>query len=124
MSYSSELEQSLVQCQPHTGRTHQIRLHLQHLGHPIVNDPLYGFEHSKIYMDDDIYSPSVSVLSDDIIEQGQDLNCQVCPRLTVHESKDRSSLIWLHAKEYKSADWTFTSPLPAWANFTAETIAD
>jgi 23S rRNA pseudouridine1911/1915/1917 synthase len=33
---------SLIACMPHTGRTHQIRVHLQHLGHPIVGDPLYG----------------------------------------------------------------------------------
>jgi 23S rRNA pseudouridine1911/1915/1917 synthase len=33
---------SLVACMPHTGRTHQIRVHLQHLGHPIAGDPLYG----------------------------------------------------------------------------------
>ncbi|KAJ1973650.1 DRAP deaminase, partial [Dimargaris xerosporica] len=32
---------SLVQCKPLTGRTHQIRVHLQYLGHPIGNDPLY-----------------------------------------------------------------------------------
>jgi 23S rRNA pseudouridine1911/1915/1917 synthase len=33
---------SLVRCHLHTGRTHQIRVHLHHLGHPILGDPLYG----------------------------------------------------------------------------------
>lgn len=33
---------SLVECRPKTGRTHQIRVHLKHLGHPVVGDPLYG----------------------------------------------------------------------------------
>ena len=33
---------SLVQCRPKTGRTHQIRIHLAHAGHPIGNDTLYG----------------------------------------------------------------------------------
>ncbi|KAL5022047.1 hypothetical protein ScPMuIL_001202 [Solemya velum] len=35
---------SVVKCMPHTGRTHQIRVHLQFLGHPIVNDPFYNSE--------------------------------------------------------------------------------
>jgi 23S rRNA pseudouridine1911/1915/1917 synthase len=39
---ASSLGKTLIQCQPHTGRTHQIRVHLKHLGHPIVGDPLYG----------------------------------------------------------------------------------
>lgn len=38
---SSETE-SLLACFPHTGRMHQIRVHLQHLGHPIIGDHLYG----------------------------------------------------------------------------------
>ncbi|XP_067130893.1 pseudouridylate synthase RPUSD2-like [Centruroides vittatus] len=33
---------SVVLCKPLTGRTHQIRVHLQYLGHPIINDPLYN----------------------------------------------------------------------------------
>jgi RluA family pseudouridine synthase len=34
--------ESLIQCRPITGRTHQIRLHLSYWGHPIYNDPIYG----------------------------------------------------------------------------------
>lgn len=33
---------SVVRCLPLTGRTHQIRVHLQFLGFPILNDPIYG----------------------------------------------------------------------------------
>ncbi|KAJ8288545.1 hypothetical protein COCON_G00012040 [Conger conger] len=33
---------SVVRCLPLTGRTHQIRVHLQFLGYPILNDPIYG----------------------------------------------------------------------------------
>lgn len=33
---------SLVECALHSGRTHQIRVHLHHLGHPIIGDSLYG----------------------------------------------------------------------------------
>lgn len=33
---------SIVLGKPHTGRTHQIRVHLQYLGYPILNDPIYN----------------------------------------------------------------------------------
>ncbi len=33
---------SLVECRLHSGRTHQIRVHLHHLGHPLLGDKLYG----------------------------------------------------------------------------------
>lgn len=37
---------SLVELTLETGRTHQIRVHLAHLGHPIIGDPVYGPRHS------------------------------------------------------------------------------
>ncbi|RAK85465.1 DRAP deaminase [Aspergillus costaricaensis CBS 115574] len=41
--YTNEDEgYSIVHCLPLTGRTHQIRVHLQFLGHPISNDPIYS----------------------------------------------------------------------------------
>jgi 23S rRNA pseudouridine1911/1915/1917 synthase len=38
----SSPEASLLECRLHSGRTHQIRVHLQHLGHPILGDTVYG----------------------------------------------------------------------------------
>jgi 23S rRNA pseudouridine1911/1915/1917 synthase len=33
---------SLIECRLETGRTHQIRVHLAHIGHPLLGDPVYG----------------------------------------------------------------------------------
>lgn len=41
---------SVVRCEPETGRTHQLRVHLEYLGYPIVGDKIYGGD-GKCYLD-------------------------------------------------------------------------
>ena len=40
---------SLIKVIPHTGRTHQIRVHMAHIGHPLINDFLYGTRGEETY---------------------------------------------------------------------------
>ena len=53
LEYDEILDASLVACYPHTGRTHQIRIHLFHVKHPILGDPIYGatYEAANDYLD-------------------------------------------------------------------------
>lgn len=39
---------SLVECNLETGRTHQIRVHMAYINHPVVGDPLYGFRKNNL----------------------------------------------------------------------------
>ena len=39
---------SLVECRLETGRTHQIRVHMARIGHPVAGDPLYGPQKSRL----------------------------------------------------------------------------
>ena len=35
---------TLIECVLETGRTHQIRVHMSYINHPVVNDPVYGYK--------------------------------------------------------------------------------
>jgi len=52
IEYYPKLDQTLVEAIPQTGRQHQIRVHLHHIKHPIVGDPIYGvdFETADLYL--------------------------------------------------------------------------
>ncbi|WP_102400882.1 RluA family pseudouridine synthase [Haloimpatiens massiliensis] len=38
---------TLIRCKLETGRTHQIRVHMAYIGHPLVGDPVYGYKKQK-----------------------------------------------------------------------------
>ena len=42
---------SLLECRLETGRTHQIRVHLQAIGHPVVGDAAYGGSRPALVLD-------------------------------------------------------------------------
>lgn len=74
---------SLLEVSPHTGRTHQIRVHLKYINHPIVSDPLYSGR--KQYRED----------------------LKICPRLFLHAF----SLSFIHPVNGQGL--SFEAPLPS-----------
>jgi 23S rRNA pseudouridine1911/1915/1917 synthase len=63
---------TLIECKLETGRTHQIRVHLQYIGHPLFNDELYG--------GDTIVKGTVFTKYKQFVD-----NCfQICPRHALH----------------------------------------
>lgn len=63
---------TLIECRLETGRTHQIRVHLQHIGHPLFNDDFYG--------GDRIVKGTIYSKYKQFVE-----NCfEICPRHALH----------------------------------------
>jgi 23S rRNA pseudouridine1911/1915/1917 synthase len=56
LRYFPKLDITLIQAKPETGRQHQIRVHLFHVKHPIVGDPIYAQNENNIirFLDRDI----------------------------------------------------------------------
>lgn len=132
-------DHSLVECRPLTGRTHQIRAHLQHLGFPIVNDPIYGSmlgeqEASQVRQLPDMSSAVVesdshplaleSTEADDSAEQLTLRARSLCVNCRQRASADHDGVpaslpldfaMGLHAFKYEAKTWSFTVPFPSWA---------
>jgi len=66
LEYDEDLDASLIACYPHTGRTHQIRIHLFHVKHPILGDPIYG----ATYAASDDYLDLTQTKEDRLIQHG------------------------------------------------------
>ena len=151
LSHDAASATSLVLCEPITGRSHQLRLHLQRVGHPIVNDPLYGNARTDAHSrgaEDIAVAPEAGVASEagpSSNEEGQaslgegpamaggavDADFRKRPRIGGPKAgaftppAADSDELWLHAWTYAcdSGERTFevTAPLPAWCGPFAST---
>ena len=138
---------SIVRCLPVTGRTHQLRVHLQFLGHPIQNDPIYanqkvwGFDlgsndpDATLNSDEDIISRLSRMGKEDVAdavsyhddmvddyykkraERMSGQVCDVCQTPLYTDPGHQELSLWLHSLRYEDAggEWSYVSPLPAWA---------
>lgn len=123
---------SVVECLPITGRTHQIRVHLQFLGFPIVNDPQYGPADKESErggalttsdVDDVCSSSSKNEVHHDALDEPDEAArcasiCSACrdgERAVFSTVQRECFAMWLHSFKYTSAKWAFEVPLPRWA---------
>lgn len=136
---------SIVRCFPITGRTHQLRVHLQFLGHPISNDPIYanqrvfgpslGKGHSEEENDEDIMTrlsrmgkeeiADAVAYHDEMVDQYNKRKaekmtgdtCSICDTPLYSDPGVHELGIYLHARRYhcEEGKWDYETGLPDWA---------
>ena len=145
MEWKAKEGHSIVRCRPVTGRTHQLRVHLQYLGHPISNDPIYCNQRvfgphlaagdDKSDDDEDVITRLSKMGKDEVAEamayhdemmeeynkkKAEKLTgalCEVCDTPLYSDPGVHELGIYLHAKRYACSEgrWSYESPLPEWA---------
>ena len=145
MAWKGKQGYSIVRCLPLTGRTHQLRVHLQYLGHPISNDPIYcnqrvfgpSLAAGDAASDDD--EDIISRLSkmgkyevaealayhDEMMEEYNKRKaekmtgqlCDICDTPLYSDPGAHELGIYLHARRYacEEGTWSYETPLPDWA---------
>ena len=136
---------SIVRCLPLTGRTHQLRVHLQFLGHPITNDPIYSnarvfgpdLGKSSSSADDDesvmdrlgrmgkeevaeavaYHDEMVTDYEKKKAEKMTGEKCEVCGTDLYSDPGAHELGIYLHAMRYADMEgsWSYETGLPEWA---------
>ncbi|CRG96688.1 pseudouridylate synthase, putative [Plasmodium gallinaceum] len=94
LSYNSQINESIVLCQPITGRTHQIRAHLNSLSFPISNDSHYNKKFEEEYIKKSNYLYLDSYIDDNKInEENKRKEQEIKKNLVVSEKYEYFPLI-------------------------------
>ena len=135
ISYDPNTNTSVIKCHPLTGRTHQIRVHLQYIGYPIANDPIYSNGYvwgDNLGKNGEADLEQVQKRLDEMgktraasswihpQEDGEKLLDEICPHtgLQMYTEPGINDLeLWLHAYLYEAKDgsWSYKTSYPEWA---------
>jgi len=134
LHYNKDKDESLVRCEPVTGRMHQIRVHLAHYGHCISNDPIYSRSNwcksgeagsVKVFseeLSESYYANDTDASADIPADKASlympvlgtvDSACGECKARRLLPTQDQM-FIYLHAVKYELGSDTYICPLPAW----------
>lgn len=133
---------SIVRCLPVTGRTHQIRVHLQFLGHPIQNDPIYanqkvwgfdlGYNDADAVQnsDEDVISRLSRMGKDEVADavayydemvseyykkRAEKMSgevCDICKTPLYTDPGEQELSLWLHSLRYEDAEGSWSYVSP------------
>ncbi|KAJ4959969.1 hypothetical protein NE237_019879 [Protea cynaroides] len=135
---STDGTHSIVLCEPITGRTHQIRVHLQYTGHPIANDGLYlsdtvvdrsaeGTTADRAAAINSGCSPTSGFSSNADFDEFEENSCEGfsidpmctnCPNLAPKGYGGHEEGLWLHCVRYSGPGWIYECPYPGWASIS------
>ncbi|KAL7711474.1 Pseudouridine synthase [Entamoeba marina] len=112
--YDEKTNTTVVRATLGSGRTHQLRVHLQSIGHPIANDPIYASKYDTEKCDDEGIetTPFTGIVDWDIVE-----GCDECQHL---KGDPIQFGIYLHAWKYSTQQITWQTDLPYWAQPNAD----
>lgn len=130
--YDKEKDESLVECKPLTGFSHQIRIHLRNLGFPIVDDTLYLNKYSAVFRNrnevteeylNTIYDISrMNRAKEECNAEEQKHKCSDCGMILYKNPTLESLSIKLHSWKYSMTDilahktYEFKTAPPIWAS--------
>ncbi|EAY02204.1 ribosomal large subunit pseudouridine synthases, putative [Trichomonas vaginalis G3] len=96
-------KESIVEAHPITGRTHQIRCHLQYLGYPITNDEMYGGKR-------EVYTKEMK----DALKKAEKLGLWPCDYCQDKTNPRVEFQVYLHSCHYQTPEFDFHAPMPDW----------
>lgn len=116
LQYDHSTDSSLVECHPHSGYPHQIRIHLRNLLHPIIDDGLYADKYTERFTSkEQVTSQYLEQIYERSMADRRKMEAGKCPECHQVLYRDPDNLsIRLHASRYQVGGTVWEASDPEW----------